>query len=221
MAICPSLLISVIDGVYTYQCIDCSSSETSTRQSDHPLQGGCETTNADCLVLSTGGGGGVGGFGFAIAAPIMPKSPPVSVSATGYAVHRVDAGLISKGVAAKLPANFVWPLPSAEIDPEFAGEKAFHVLKIGGTDHYIRVLKARIPSPKNLLHVLFQGKKKVVSPIPEFELSIGQETDLPSGVTPLRLTLVGKMKAGTFYVQAKRGGAKGNSTVFHILLSRA
>ena len=121
----------------------------------------------------------------------------------------------------KLPENFVWPIPSAEIDPEFAGEKSFHVLKIGGTDRYIRVLKARIPSPKNLLHVLFQGKKKVVSPIPEFELSIGQETDSPPGLTPLKLTVVGTMKAGTYYVQAKRGGAKANPTVFHILLSRA
>ena len=214
MAVCPSLLISFVEGVYTYQCVDCATTGTSVRQSDHPLQCGC-AANPDCMDPNDPIPPA------AIAAPSTLKSPPVPASATGAAIHRIDADLISKGVAGRLPANFVWPLPSAEIDPEFAGEKSFHVLKIGGTERFIRLLKARIPSPTHLLHALQQGKKRVVSPIPEFELSIGQETDLPPGLTPLKLTVVGKMKAGTYYVQAKRGGAKANPTVFHILLSQA
>ena len=215
MAVCPMQLISVVEGVYTYQCMDCRTFATSTRQSDHALQCGCSEPNPDCVVLIGGGGDP------SMAAPAMPKTPAVAVGETMHTVHRVDASLIAKGATAKVPVDFTWPLPSAEIDPEFAGEKSFHVLRIGGSDRIIRVLKARIPSPNHLLHAFYQGKKKIVSPIPEFELNIGQETDLPPGLTPIKLTEVGKRKAGTFYVQAKRGGAKANPTVFHILLSRA
>ena len=216
MPACPSILISVVNGVYTYQCIECNdSSNTSIRQSDHPLQCGCpEPPNSDCEDVTTGGVGTGIGFGMMAAAPAQR----LDNSAMGS--HRVDESLTSRGMNAPLPADFSWPYPTAQYDPEFDGDKSFHVLRVDGTDRHVRLMKARIPSPKSLMHSTFRGKKQVVSPIPDVVLLIGHETEVRTGITPRKLVTVSKMNPGSHYVQARRAGAKADQTVFHIILAR-
>jgi len=222
MPICPDSLILFDGTFYTYTCIDClAPANTSTRVSTTPLQCGCTPPNPDCIppvVL-------VGGPGSGFAAP-KPQAAPKKVAKPAEAAvapggFLVDEDVTAKGLAAPIPANFVWPVHGSVLDKEFDGERAYHVVKIGGADRYIRVAKILIASPKNRVRVHTVGKKSTYHPIPEVELNIGRETVLPAGVTPLKMVVVDKPKPGTFTCDVRRSGAKADPTVFHVILVKS
>ena len=234
MSLCPQTLLNVINGIYYYQFIDCSNPSSSfTCQTDHPLTCGCDPGNTDCTSGSIPGPTGPGGS-TSLSALSTTRELIVSELTTSKNsksaknrkkanvpddgdAHLVHASVATVGLAAPLKAEAPWSFARASFDPAFEGDAAYHVVTIGGTKRFIRVVQAAIKPNPSLFHLSFDGTAPRLHPLPEVNLRIGQETLLPDGVKPRPMTVQGTTY-GPCYQRLARSGAKANRTVFHVLL---
>jgi hypothetical protein len=224
MSVCPIVLLNVSNGIYYYQCVDCDTNATSSMTSDQPLECGCDSSNSDCVSAGPPGPG-IGPPGRMAAGP-RPRAAKVKSAASRLSgVSASDGHLIldrvaKDGLASALPATYSWLFAKASIDSRFSGEDAYHVLEIGGRPRYVRVVHAVITPPSGLYHVTFREKVPRIHALPELELRVGQETDLPDGVKPRAMTTIPMTTPGRLYIQVKRSGARADPTVFHVLLKK-
>jgi hypothetical protein len=225
MSVCPISLLNVTNGVFYYQCVDCDNPmSTSSASADHPLTCGCDGGNTDCFAAP--GGPGIGLPHARALAPVKKKAAKNSAkkaaqaAAPGNDFHDVRPSIASYGLASALPADYRWLFSGASYNSKFDGEDAFHVATVNGQQRYIRVVHATIRPPSSLLHLSFDGKSPRLHHLPELELRIGQETDLPDGAKPRPMVVAGLTAGGPFYVKLKRSGAPADSAVFHVLLKR-
>lgn len=226
MAICPVLLLNQINGIFYYSCVNCDEpGPPLTCSADHLLQCGCSGTNADCFAPpgTSLPGGGLAPHAMGLTAAKKAKAKPKAkgkgkpFSLDGHVVHRK---LAAAGLAVNLPAEHPWQFPNASFNPVFEGEGSYHVVNVGGKDRYIRVVNAAVKPPSSLYHLTFRDGTPRLDPLPEVDLRVGQETDLPDGVKPRPMVAAGLITAGNLHVRLQRSGTKADTTVFHVVLKK-
>ncbi|MFO0910235.1 MAG: hypothetical protein U0794_18145 [Isosphaeraceae bacterium] len=204
MPVCPITLLSQANGIYYYQGIDCSNPRhTTVITANRILAVGCDS-NPDCQGMAGG-------------TPVNPMMALFAVGTTGLVMtpttETVDAAgppdlivseeVLRKGIPTPLSAGDTLTIPNATIDPKYSGKKAYFVVKVDGRDRYVQVLRATWNPPSCLAFRSAKGKSTRHDSLPPLTLRIGQEAELPEGVVPRQMTLVGKPDG---YVRVVHGG---------------